>query len=162
MKTLYLVRHAKSSWNNASLSDYERPLNDRGNSDKKSMAKKLKAKEVELDFLVSSSAKRTTQTTHGLLKELTIHPDHIKFTKSLYHASVGDMLTELTLISDTYNSVMMVAHNPGISSLCDYLCDHFIDFPTLGVAKIEFDLDSWQQISRGTGSLIWFDFPKNS
>ncbi len=162
MKTLYLVRHAKSSWNNASLSDFERPLNDRGNADKKVMAKRLKEKETELDFILSSSAKRTSQTTYAIKEELSISSENIKFSDNLYHASLVNMLSETNSVSDDNDIIMLVGHNPGMSNLCDYLCDYFVDFPTLGIAKITFELDSWQEISRGTGTLEWFDFPKNN
>jgi phosphohistidine phosphatase len=161
MKTLYLVRHAKSSWNDPSMLDYERPLDDRGNSDKKTMAIRLKEKEIRIDYLLSSSAKRTTQTTYGLLKELTLDSQQVEFTKALYHASASDMLNEINKVSDMGSNLMLVGHNPGISNLCDYLCDYLTDFPTLGIAKIVFNLESWQEISRGSGTLEWFDYPKN-
>lgn len=162
MKTLYLVRHAKSSWKDASLSDFERPLNDRGNSDKKTMANRLKEKQTSIDCILSSSSKRTRQTTKGLIEGIQIDHSKIEFNENLYHASVLDMLKEINKISDTVDVLMVIGHNPGTSNLCDYLTDYFTDFPTLGIAKITFEFDSWKEISRGTGSVEWFDYPKNN
>ena len=161
MKTLYLVRHAKSSWKDSSLSDFERPLNDRGNSDKKTMAKRLKEKQTQLDLLLSSSSRRTRQTTKAISQELEISSSKVEFKETLYHASTHEMLNEINTVSNGINNLMIVGHNPGTSNLCGYLTDNYRDFPTLGIAKITFELDYWEEISKGTGTLEWFDYPKN-
>lgn len=160
MKTLYLVRHAKSSWSQTELPDFDRPLNDRGNRDKKTMGNRLAEQKVEIDLVLSSSAKRTIQTTHGLAKELDINSDIITFLDELYHSNIPTLLETICSAPNCVNKLMVVAHNPGVSNLCDYLCDFAVNFPTLGVAKINFETDSWEEVSAGTGMLDWYDYPK--
>tara|TARA_B110000977_G_scaffold54218_1_gene73814 strand:- start:18 stop:524 length:507 start_codon:yes stop_codon:yes gene_type:complete len=160
MKYLFLVRHAKSDWANLGLSDFERPLNERGNKDKTIMGKRLKEKSIELDSFISSSAKRTTQTSMALAKEMSFPTQEIKFFKEIYHASPSEMLSFINKTENKNNNLMLVGHNPGISMLCDYLCNYSVDFPTLGIAKISFETEDWMEISAQTGTLEWFDFPK--
>lgn len=162
MKQLYLVRHAKSDWADPRLSDFERPLNERGNKDKTTMGKRLKNKLVEIDCFISSSAKRTTQTSIALAKEINFPTSGIQFEKELYHASPVTQLSFINAVDNEHDQLMLVGHNPGISLLCDYLCNYSIDFPTLGIAKITFETDSWEEISTQTGILEWFDFPKKT
>jgi phosphohistidine phosphatase len=160
MKYLFLVRHAKSDWANIGLSDFERPLNERGNRDKGIMGKRLKEKSIELDSFISSSAKRTTQTSMALAKEMNFPTREIKFSKEIYHASLSVMLSFINKTENKNNTIMLVGHNPGISMLCDYLCNYSVDFPTLGIAKICFETEDWREVSAQTGTLEWFDFPK--
>ena len=160
MKTLYLVRHAKSSWNRADLTDFERPLNERGNKDKTTMGKRLVENNVNIDLLLSSSAKRTRQTTLGLVKELNIEADSIVYLDELYHPNIDRLLNSVCTAPNCVEELMVVAHNPGVSNFCDYLCGFSTDFPTLGIAKINFETDSWEEISSGTGMLEWYEYPK--
>lgn len=161
MKKLYLVRHAKSSWADAKLTDFERPLNERGNRDKIEMGKRLFERELTIDYILSSSAKRTQQTSVALAKEVQFPIQNIIFEERLYHASVQEMLALINEMNKEINNLMIVGHNPGISMLCDYLCDYHSDFPTLGIACIHFEVESWQEVSRNLGSLAWYDYPKN-
>ena len=160
MKTLYIVRHAKSSWSQSGLSDFERPLNDRGNRDKKTMGKRLADQHVEIDLIISSSAKRTTQTTYGLVKEMNFDSSNISFFDELYHAGVSVLLNTVCKTPDSVSKLMLVGHNPGVSSFCGYLCGFLTDFPTLGIVKINFEIDSWEEVSAETGVLEWYDYPK--
>lgn len=160
MKYLFLVRHAKSDWGNDGLPDFDRPLNERGNKDKGIMGKRLKEKSIELDSFISSSAKRTTQTSIALAKEMSFLTQEVKFFKEIYHASPSVMLSFINKTENKNNNLMLVGHNPGISVLCDYLCNYSVDFPTLGIAKISFETEDWKEVSAQTGILEWFDFPK--
>jgi phosphohistidine phosphatase len=162
MKHLFLVRHAKSDWGNLVLSDFERPLNERGNRDKIIMGKRLKEKSIKLDSFISSSAIRTTQTSMALANEMNFPAQKIHFSEEIYHASPSVMLSFINKTEDENNHLMLVGHNPGISMLCDYLCNYSIDFPTLGVAKISFETDRWLEVSAQMGTLEWFDFPKKT
>ncbi|MEN8929114.1 MAG: histidine phosphatase family protein [Flavobacteriales bacterium] len=161
MKHLYLVRHAKSDWANPGLPDFERPLNERGNRDKKLMGKRLAEKSVLPNAFISSSSKRTTQTSVALAKKIGFPTREIQFYEEIYHASPFVMLSFINKTENKNNSLMLVGHNPGISMLCDYLCNYAIDFPTLGMAKISFEVDDWMEVSAQTGTLDWFDYPKN-
>jgi len=160
MKNLILVRHAKSSWNNSTISDFERPLNERGNNDKIMMGERLKARNENIQKVISSSAKRTAQTTNALAKAIDYSTSNIQFEDKMYHSSVSTMMQFINEVHNANDSVMMVAHNPGISLLCDYLCGDSIEFPTLCMVKITFDTDDWQEVFRDTGTLAWVDYPK--
>lgn len=160
MKNLFLVRHAKSDWKNIGLTDFERPLNERGNRDKKAMGERLKKKSVLFESFISSSAKRTTQTSLALAKSINFPTNKIEFFEELYHASPSVMLSFINKTDNKTSNLMMVGHNPGVSLLCDYLCNYSIDFPTLGMAKISFETENWMEVSAQTGTLEWFDFPK--
>lgn len=162
MKNLILVRHAKSSWNNAQLSDFDRPLNDRGNEDKRTMGTRLKARNEGVELILSSSSKRTTQTSIALAKAINYPTEAIQFQEEIYHASVATMMQHINAVSNTIDTLMLVGHNPGISLLCDYLCGSYLDFPTLGMAKITFETNNWEEVFGDTGSLIWMDYPKNN
>lgn len=161
MKTLYLIRHAKSSWNENNVRDFDRKLSQRGKNDVKTMGKRLKKRGVIFDKILASSAKRTTQTARGLNKEFGLEPEQVEFQSSLYHSGVTVLLHEVCQTADKEDVLALVVHNPGVTDFCDYLSDVAIYFPTLGVAKITFECDSWREISKGTGTLEWFDFPKN-
>ncbi len=162
MKTLYIVRHAKSSWNQNNVLDYDRPLNERGRNDVKLMAKRLKKRDVKVERFLASSAKRTTATTFGLNQAFQLDSSRLEFRQDLYHAGVPVMLHKVCQTQDDCNGLMLVGHNPGISELCDYLTDVEFYFPTLAIAKVTFAADSWQEISKGTGTVEWYDFPKNT
>lgn len=160
MKTLYLVRHAKSSWSNASLADYDRPLNERGKRDVITMGKRLKERGVMPSLILSSAAKRTTKTAKALAKEMG-YDKEITFKKNLYHASILDNLKELSKIDEAYKSIMLVGHNPTASEFCDYLTGNLFHFPTCSIAEISLEIDSWDEITKGIGTLVFYDYPKN-
>lgn len=162
MKNLILVRHAKSSWNNATISDFERPLNERGNRDKTIMGERLKERDDTIQKIVSSSAKRTTQTSIALAKAIDYSTADIQYEDAIYHSSVTTMMQFINEMDNSVDTLMLVAHNPGISMLCDYLCGNLFDFPTLGITKISFDTKDWQEVFRDTGSLEWVDYPKKA
>lgn len=160
MKTLYLVRHAKSSWSDASLADYDRPLNERGKRDVVTMGQRFKAKGIQPSMILSSSAKRTTKTAQALAKEMD-HKKEIVFKKELYHSSVLDNLKALGKVDREYESIMLVGHNPTVSNFCDYLTGQLFHFPTCAVAQITLEINSWEEITKDIGTLVFYDYPKN-
>ncbi len=162
MKNLIPVRHSKSSWSKTDLSDFERPLNERGNRDKITMGARLEKRNESIEKVISSSAKRTTQTSIALVKAINYTISDIQFEDTIYHSSVTIMMQFINDVDNSIDTMMLVAHNPGISMLCDYLCGDFFEFPTLGMVKITFDTQDWQEIFRDTGSLEWVDYPKMS
>lgn len=162
MKTLYLIRHAKSSWSNASLSDFDRTLNERGKQDAVTMGQRLKNQNIMPNCIISSSAKRTKKTSERISKVLGFNFADVEFKQELYHSSHLTLMRSLNNIKEKNDSVFIIAHNPGVSNFCDYLTHHTIDFPTTGVAKITFEVDSWMEITSGSGILEWFDYPKNA
>ncbi|MCS7074215.1 MAG: histidine phosphatase family protein [Bacteroidia bacterium] len=161
MKILYLIRHAKSSWDNPLLSDFERPLNERGLRDAPIMGKRLAEKNIYPDLLISSPAVRTLTTARLLAAEIQYPGDKILEIKELYDASLTTFLRVLENLPDEYREVMIVAHNPTVSNVCMYLCHFQVELPTCAIVKISFPFFSWKMLSAGTGLLEWYDTPKN-
>jgi phosphohistidine phosphatase len=164
MKTLYIIRHAKSSWNYPGLSDFERPLNERGKRDAPRMGKRLKEKGVRPDLFLSSPAKRAFSTAKRIANVLGYEKEHIKTDKKLYHADDETMLEVIHGLKNKYNEVMVFGHNPGLTDFVNALMDteHPIDnIPTSGVVCFQFQTDAWATITWGTGHLLFFDYPKS-
>lgn len=161
MKTLYLIRHAKSSWDNPSLKDYDRPLNERGKINAAEMGKRLAKNKAKPGTVIASSAKRTKKTAQKIAKELGFDKKKIQLKEELYHCSNYYMLQAVNAIKDKHQEAILVGHNPTTASFCDYLTGEYYDFPTCAVARIDFEVDSWQEVSNGLGKLAWYDYPKN-
>lgn len=160
MKQLLIIRHAKSSWDNLDLSDFERPLNNRGQQDALLMVDVLKGYNLKLDKIYSSSATRAKMTIEILAKGLGIHLENVKFVDELYNASRKDLLNFIRQLDDNLNSVAIVGHNPGLTDLTHYLLydfDH--ELPTTATVLIELDIDTWSSTKSGTGTLKFFEFP---
>lgn len=161
MKTIYLIRHAKSSWSSLSLNDFDRPLNDRGKKDTPFIGEKLKELSFNPDEILSSPSKRTTKTIKLICKEVTFDFNNVVFKQELFHPSLNTLKSELNSLSDTIHSVAFVSHNYGISDFANYLTDNTIGtMPTCGVVKINFDIDSWEEIIEGLGTLEYYVYPK--
>jgi phosphohistidine phosphatase len=162
LKKLYIIRHAKSSWNNPILNDFDRPLNERGARDAPRMGKRLKEKQIIPDLILSSPAKRAVMTSELIAHALNYPLEKIKTDKKLYHADDDGMLNAVKFISNKYETVLIFGHNPGLTDFVNHLTDSNIDnIPTCGIAACSFKLDSWSSISWGSGELEFFDFPKN-
>lgn len=161
MKKLYLIRHAKSSWSEAGLSDFERPLNQRGNRDAPFMSKLLKEKNVKPDRIISSSAIRAFSTAKIFANELNYAVDDILNLPSLYEAIASEILEIIQSVDDNINSLMVFGHNPGLTSLSNHLSDRQVDnMPTCSISCIDFETNSWKNVNIGTGKLVAFEFPK--
>ena len=161
MKTLYLVRHAKSSWKDNSLKDFDRPLNERGKRDAPFMGKLIREKGINPDIIISSPAKRAISTAKYFSAEFNKSKKEIIENNNIYEAGAGQLIDIINSIADNNNSAMLFGHNPGFTMLSNYLADKRIDnIPTCGVVTITFDVDSWKEIEVGTGKLIEFEYPK--
>lgn len=162
MKTLFLIRHAKSSWKNAGLTDFERPLNSRGKKDAPFMGKVLKKRNVTPDLIFVSPAKRAFKTAKLIAKEIEYPQSKIIVDKAIYEGSVYQILELIQRIDDSNNIVFLIGHNPDFTSLANYLSNYSVtNIPTCGIFCIDFEINSWQQISEGSGIFKFFDFPKN-
>ena len=160
MKELILIRHAKSSWSNPLLEDFERPLNKRGAKNAPFMAKILKQKEVNPDLIISSPSKRTKDTLYFFIKEFD-YKGEIIFEESIYEAPYINILKVIKNIDDKHKTIFLFGHNPGLNDLADFLLGRFEDnIPTCGVLKINFDTNYWKNISKDNSKLIFFNFPK--
>lgn len=162
MKTLVLIRHAKSSWDDISLADIERALNDRGKNDAKMMAERLHKKDLMPDIFVSSPAKRARKTAKYFLKEFDFDKDNVSIAAQLYEASVKDFYSVIEQIPDTWNTAFLFSHNPGITDFVNDLgCLPVDNMPTCGVFAVELETDRWNEIQMVAKSFLFFDFPKN-
>jgi len=160
MKELILIRHAKSSWKHPELSDIDRPLNKRGQRDAPVMGEILAKKNVSPDLIISSPAERAKTTSITIAEIINYPVDKIKFVKSIYEASLFDLLTVIRNIDGNTESVMMFGHNPGFTMLNNYLTNRYIDnIPTCGIVSISFN-SGWKDIEEGSGKLNYFIYPK--
>jgi phosphohistidine phosphatase len=161
MKTLYLVRHAKSSWEDTALSDFDRPLNVRGKKDAPSMGYVLHQQGILPDLLLSSPAKRAYSTAKKIAKAIGYTKKDIQTDKNIYHAEPDQLLMTIQALPPAVDSVMLVGHNPGLTDLSNLLCRKHIDnIPTCGVVCIEFDVEKWNQVMSESGRFMFFDYPK--
>ncbi|MEI9920788.1 MAG: histidine phosphatase family protein [Bacteroidota bacterium] len=161
MKTLILVRHAKSSWDDASLSDFNRPLNERGERDAPRMAKRLKEKDLPVDTILTSPSVRTLTTCNVFVDVLGLPKAQVKTVKELYHAGDEMILKVIKGINDNCRVAMIFGHNPGLTDFVNNLCEEEIDnIPTCGVVRCELKVDRWNDVKWGSAEITFFDYPK--
>lgn len=161
MKSLLLVRHAKSSWDSPSLSDFDRPLNDRGNKDAPKMAKRLKEKGIEIDLFVSSTAVRAISTARYFIKAYEAKKSRIIELPELYHPAVNIFYDVIAQLDDKFDSVAIFSHNPGITEMINTLGVARLDnMPTCGVFAVKADIKSWAEFRNAVKQLWFFNYPK--
>lgn len=161
MRTLILVRHAKSSWDNPNLGDKERPLNHRGKSDAPKMGELLKNKGEKPDLLVSSPAKRAYSTAKRIAKELSYKKADIERNEALYMADLEDFFSVIRETPENVYNLMLFSHNYGITYFANNISGGNIDnIPTCGVVRVDFDINSWAEAENKKGKLVYFEYPK--
>ncbi|MCB0742717.1 MAG: histidine phosphatase family protein [Ignavibacteriae bacterium] len=161
MKTLYLLRHAKSSWEDGNLSDFDRPLNERGLRDAPIMGEILKNKIEQPELIISSSAKRAITTAEIIANSFNYDINKIIKEEKIYHSVVSDLMRIIYETPNTIERLMLFGHNPTFTLVVNYLSDKYIDnLPTCGFVQINFDLKSWEELESNTGKLILFEYPK--
>jgi phosphohistidine phosphatase len=162
-KILYLVRHAKSSWDDPSLADRDRPLSQRGLNSAPDMGRRLAEQGHKPDLVISSPATRALTTAKKIAKEIDCDISKIITDESLYFSGTRNMVNMLEGLDDAYEKVMIVGHNPAMTSLLNILCDSSVDnMPTCAIAVLGFDTESWSELSMTDGELLSYDFPKGS
>lgn len=163
MKTLVLVRHAKSDWGDPSLADHDRPLNERGRRDAPRMGRRLAERGTRPDVILSSTAVRARSTAEAFAAELGIDAASIVLDGRLYGSSPSTMLAVVGEVPDDVGCVMLVAHDPGMSELAEWLSADSgspIDrMPTSAVAEFEFDVDTWSGLRLARPVRVQFDRP---
>ncbi len=159
MKTIFLLRHAKSSWENSDLSDFDRPLNPRGLETAPFMGKIIEKNLFQIDLIVCSPAKRARQTAI-LLKETAKISGGIEYDDRIYEASPSRLLEVISEIAEKYESAMLVGHNPGLEGLVKSLAGEIQPMPTAALAVIDLKIDKWSEITAGCGSLRTLLRPK--
>jgi phosphohistidine phosphatase len=163
MKTLYLLRHAKSSWSFDELSDQERPLNDRGRDDAPLMGQALAKRRICPDLVVSSPAVRAMSTAVLVAREMRYPHEKIVVEPSIYGAEVDDLLAVIRNLPDAAGSVLLVGHNPTITETANALSPtNFDEMPTAAVVCLHFDCDQWEQVSKANAEFYFYDYPRNA
>ena len=160
-RKLILIRHAKSSWDDSSLNDFDRPLNKRGFENSPMMGQRLANNNFNADTIISSPAVRAIITVELIANEIGFDKNKIQQVPAIYEAGLDTLVNIVTGIDDNYQDVILVGHNPGFTWLCNYLCNAQLDnMPTCSMAQIKFEVDSWKDVSKHVGELIDFDYPK--
>ena len=162
MKTLLLIRHAKSSWDNSVLSDIERPLNKRGKEDAPVMAKRIRDKKIKIDAFISSPAKRAQKTARIFMKELDKKEKNLTLPPSLYEASTNDFYTTIENLDDKNDTIALFSHNPGITDFINSLdCSPVYNMPTCAVYALKIKTKHWKEFKDTEKEFLFFDYPKN-
>lgn len=159
MKTLYIMRHAKSSWDDAGISDLERPLNERGKRTAPFMGGLMRRRGLLPDVILSSPAKRARKTAVLVKQGGSLDAD-IVFDEQIYEASPNNLRQAVAAIGGEFSSAMLVGHNPGIEGFIRYLTGSLEPMPTGALAVIELGVDSWSDVSDNCGELKTVIRPK--
>ncbi|KAA5549183.1 SixA phosphatase family protein [Adhaeribacter rhizoryzae] len=162
MKTLYLMRHAKSSWDFPELSDHDRPLNNRGRKDAPLMGRELASREVTVDLIVASSAVRALTTATLVARELEYDTEKIAVEEEIFQASKQDLLSIIKNIPNQFDKVLLVGHNYTISELANLLSPEMVPtMPTAAVVCLNFNCDTWAEIAKQNAAFAFYEYPKN-
>jgi phosphohistidine phosphatase len=161
MKTLTIVRHAKSSWKHRDLSDRERPLNKRGERDAPVMARRVADAGIRPSQIISSPAVRAWTTAKIFARELGYPAEFLQREDSLYLASLDNLLDVVAMQEAGFNHLMLFGHNPGLTDLVNYLVPGLTNnLPTSGVVTVSFTADDWMLYDRPATELVLHDYPK--
>jgi phosphohistidine phosphatase len=160
MKTLFLVRHAKSSRDDPAMPDRERPLNDRGREDAPEMGKRLARHDAKPQRIVSSPALRALTTAQLIAGEIGHAPAHIVQDERLYAASVARVLGVIHALDDGIDRVMLVGHNPEFTELAHRLSGEIVEMPTCAVAEFRFDTKAWSAVGELAPCAVALETPK--
>lgn len=161
MKTLYLVRHAKSSWDDPNLTDFERPLNERGRKAAPIMAKYIFERGYIPQHFVSSPANRAIATARLFADKMNFERKNIQLDGRIYNSNNQELLGVIQSLNDKYDSIALFGHDTSITVTTEELSNQrFLHFPTCGVAGIKLNVNSWADVVEGCGELLFFAFPK--
>lgn len=162
MKTLYFIRHAKSSWDDITLDDHDRPLNKRGKRDGPKMARRLLGIDVAPDGILSSTAKRARQTAGYFKDVLTV--ENAIYLKELYHAAPPTVEAHIRNLPDEWKTVLVFGHNPGYTDLANRLQnDLYIEnLPTCGIVGASSDVEEWKDFTLADAKRIAYFYPKQT
>jgi phosphohistidine phosphatase len=163
MKTLILIRHAKSDWGFEGLEDIDRPLNERGYRDASKMRDLLVQKVPQINRIVSSPAVRAYTTAAIFARKYDYDAKQIELLTSIYHSPMQHYLEAIHQFNKEDQVLLLFGHNPGITDLCCHISDHeFENVATCGIVALEFDIDDWQKVTEQSGTLLFYEFPKQA
>lgn len=161
MKSVILVRHAKSSWDDPGVSDFDRPLNGRGKEDAPTMAQRLLERKVDIDAFISSSAKRARKTAALFAKEYDRHKDEVILVPELYLAGIDAFYAAIAKAPNKADNIAIFSHNPGITEFANELTDVRIDdMPTCSIFAVKAKIKNWSEFKDAEKQYWFFDFPK--
>lgn len=161
MKTLLLIRHAKSSWDDPSLNDFDRPLNEKGKKDAHFMARRLTDKKIKIDAFVSSPARRAKKTAEFFSKEFGGKEDKIILRSELYAAPPQAFEDVVSKLPNSLDHVALFSHNPGITEFANTLTDTRIDdMPTCSIFAVRIATEKWNEFEKAKKEFWFFDYPK--
>jgi phosphohistidine phosphatase len=161
VKTLTILRHAKSSWDNADLVDFDRPLNARGERDAPKMGQRMKAAGIRPSLIISSPAVRAWSTAKIVASELTYPLEFLQRERDLYHAGTDSLFDVIARQDEGFTSIVVVGHNPGLTELANELIpDLTNNLPTAGFVSVLVDTDTWELRGRKSADLVAHDYPK--
>lgn len=160
MKTLLLVRHAKSSWGDPALDDHDRPLNERGLRDAPRMGRLLHERGIRPDVVVTSTAARALATAELIAAELGVDAASVVQEPRLYAAPADRIVRVAAALDERADTAMLVAHDPGTSDLANRLDAGIERMPTCAVAQFTFDIEYWSELEDAVPASVRFDAPR--
>ena len=162
MKSLLIIRHAKSSWDHILQSDFDRPLNERGKTDAPMMALRLIKRKIAIDRFISSPARRAKKTASLFITEYGKPETDIRFIDELYHAPAHTFIKIISGLDDDLSTVAIFSHNPGITEYVNMLTATQIDnMPTAGIFAVKASISSWAEFASAKKEFWFFDYPKS-
>lgn len=162
MKTLTILRHAKSSWKDTGKSDHQRPLNRRGERDAPVMGARITEAGIRPSLIMSSPAVRAWKTAKIIARAISYPVEFLHREPGLYLADAQALLALLAQQDDAFNSILIVGHNPGLTDLVNYLLPNITDnLPTCGIVAFNVETDDWDLRAGATAELLLYDYPKN-
>jgi phosphohistidine phosphatase len=161
MKTLYIVRHAKSSWDFPELPDVERPIIEKGIYKTKKIVNELNNRNIKVDLIISSHAKRALETAKIIATGIFYPVEKIEISKNIYQMDYDDIFDVIFSVSDEVHSLLIVGHNPTFSQFANYFLDEKIDLlPTSGVVSVNFETKKWTEIKKASHKINFILIPK--
>jgi phosphohistidine phosphatase len=152
MKTLFLLRHAKSGWKDSDLRDFDRPLTDRGKKAAGTIGRYMRKHDLRPELVVSSPAERARATV-ALVIEAARLPQDVRFDERIYEAHTGRLLEVVSQLDEQVQSAMLVGHNPGFEELAEHLTGQVVQMPTATLVQVDLDVEKWKQVRAGAGRL---------
>ncbi|MHB8968983.1 MAG: SixA phosphatase family protein [Pirellulaceae bacterium] len=153
MKTLLILRHAKSSWQDEQIPDHDRPLNKRGKRDAPRIGERLQQANLQPDLIISSTAKRARKTATHVAKPCG-YPGHIELDGTLYLAPPESYLVAIHKIDDQVRCALVVGHNPGLEQLLALLTGHNAHLPTAALAHVQLEIEAWHDVNSQTRGVL--------
>lgn len=161
-RLLLICRHAKSSWQDPTLADFDRPLNRRGERDAPKMGQRLAKRQINPDLIMTSPAVRALRTALHYADQLRYPEERLRLNRDQYLATVPTLIELLRQTDDQARVVLIVGHNPESTELANALGSLAIEnIPTGGIVALKLDLSTWRELAPGIATLLFFDYPKN-